>query len=97
MPVLGLRPNQLRADNVANAVRHEDGGRHEALLCMAGHVRHPQSDDEADGATKEARDGVSDDGGGGVEAPGALPDDGTAGDDGQASEYEHEHADVVDL
>lgn len=64
---------------------------------MARHIRHPYGYDETDGAAKEARDGVANDGGGGVEAPGALPDDGAAGDDGQTGEDEHDDADVVHL
>ena len=91
---LGLRLDELRTNDVADAVCHKDGCCHEALLRVACHIRHADSDDEADSAAKEANNGVAHHGRRRVDEPLALPDDGKPGNDGQACQQEHQDAHV---
>lgn len=94
MVLPGLRPNQLRADNVAHAIGDKGRGRHEALLGVASDVGHSNGDGETSSAAEEAGDCVSDDRGGRVVRPLAPPDDGAASDDGEAARDEHGDAGV---
>ena len=79
-----------------NAVRDEDRGGSETLLCVSRDVRHANSDDQADHAAKGTRDGVPDDRSSSVKPPFALPDDGAAGDDRKTADDKHDDADVRD-
>lgn len=97
MSALGLRPNQLWPNDVADAVGHENGRGHEALLRMACDIRHPNGDDKADCTAKESCDGISHDRQGGMEAPGAFPNHGATSNDWQAGKDEHEDTDVVEF
>lgn len=97
MSALGLRPDQLGPNDVANAVGHEYGSGHEALLRMARDIRHSNGDDEADCPAKESRDGISHNGQGGVMAPGAFPDHGATSNNGQAGKNEHEDTNIAKL
>lgn len=64
---------------------------------MPSHGGHADRDDQTHSPTKEARDGVSNDGRRGSVRPGAFPDDGAAGNDGQTCQDEHDDPDVVDV
>lgn len=57
---------------------------------------HADRDDQTHSPTKEARDGVPNDRRRGPVRPGALPDDGTPGNDGQACQDEHDDSNVLD-
>ena len=72
--------------HIADAIRHIDSRGRATLLRRAGHIRHPEADDQRDHGAEEAEDGVSGHGCRGVVCPLALPDHGAACDDGQAAE-----------
>lgn len=93
---LRLTLHQLWADNVAHAVCHEYGCRHETLLGVPSHVAHADRDDQTNDASKCADDGVSGDGSSCVIRPVALPDHGTAGNDRETADDEHDDADIRD-
>ncbi len=82
---LRLRPNKLRPNNIPHTIRHKDSSSHKALLRLTRNIRHTDRNNEADDGAEEADDGVADHGRRGVVAPLALPDDGAAGDDGEAA------------
>lgn len=92
---LGL--NQLRPNNISHAIGGENGGCHEALLRMACHVGHADGNDEAHRPAEKARNRVPNHGGGSPVRPLALPDEGTARNDGQACQDEHDEANVGNL
>jgi len=92
----GLRFDQLRADDVAHAVRHEDRRRHEGLLRLPRHIRHANGDDQTDDRAEEPDDGVAGHRGASMLVPGAAPDHRAAGEDGQTAEDEKDDADVGD-
>lgn len=92
-----LTPHELRAYDVAHAVRHKDGCRHEALLGVSRDIGHANGDDETDGAAEEAGDGVANDGCSGVVGPCASPNDGTSRNDREAGENQHDDADILEL
>ena len=94
MLALSLRLDQLWAHDVSHAVSDEDRGCHEALLGVAGDVRHADCDDERHDGAEETDDAVTHDGRRGTVGPRALPDDCTAGNDRQAAQDQHDNADV---
>lgn len=90
----GRRDDELRPDNVAHAVRDKNRRGHETLLRCARYIGHAKADDQADHRAEKSNDRVACDGGRGVGGPGAFPDHGAAGDDGETAEDEEEETDV---
>ncbi len=76
------------------AIGYKYGGGCEALLRMAGDIRHPNSDNKTAHATKDTRDRISNDRSGSMESPLALPDDRAAGDDRKTAEDQHDNTDI---
>lgn len=94
---LRLRDDELRANDVSNAVRDKDRSSHEALLRVASDVGHSQGNNQSDNRAEETDDGVSDNRGGSVIRPGRLPDHSHTCNDGQTAEHKHDDAGVRDL
>lgn len=89
MFVSTLGVDQQWADDVAHAIRNENGRSHKTLLRVPGHIRHADGDDKRHDTAERSGDGVSYDGSSGSVGPLGLPDHGTAGDDGTAAYDEH--------
>jgi len=96
MLLYSWRDDKLGSNDIAHTIRHKNRRRHETLLRRPRHIRHADTNDEADDRAEESNDRVTRHGGRGVGRPGAFPDNGTAGDDGEAAEDEEDEADVGD-
>lgn len=64
---------------------------------MPRNIRHPNRDNQTDRPAKEPRDRITDDRGGSVVCPLALPNHGAPGNHGQARQDEHYKSDVGEL
>lgn len=86
----GRRDDELRPDNISHTVRDKNRRGHETLFRCPRYVGHADADDQADHRAEKSNDRVACDGGRGVGGPGAFPDHGAAGDDGETAEDEED-------
>ena len=96
MSGLGLRLDQLRADDIPNTISYEYRSCHEALLRLPRYICHAHSDNERNDSTEEAHDRITDHGRSSMMMPRTFPYQGTACDDWQAAEDEQHDTDIWD-
>lgn len=92
---MSLLPTSERIP-LTNTIHNESPTRHETLLRIPRHIRHPHAHYQTRHRREEPNQRVARERRGAALAPLAFPDHGAAGHDGQAGEHEHDQADVLE-